>query len=97
MRDWFMRDWLNIAFERPTVRRALKAAAIVGLLQITINHGDHLLRGDVDATRMLKMVLTACVPYLVSTFSSVGAVRQMRRASVDTEPTAGRSKRMERL
>lgn len=85
-----MRDWLRIAVAKPTVRRALKAAAIVGLLQITINHGDHLLRGDVDATRLVKMVLTACVPYLVSTFSSVGAILHTHSAGAETEPNTGR-------
>lgn len=73
-----MRTWLAIALSGPTVRRALKAAAIVGTLQITINHGDNLLRGEIDAVRVLKMCLTACVPYLVSTFSSVGAILHSR-------------------
>lgn len=74
-----MRTWLAIAFSGPTIRRALKMAALVGLLQIAINHGDHLLRGEVDAVRVLKMMLTASVPYFVSTFSSVGAVVHTQR------------------
>ncbi len=76
-----MRTWLSIALSRPTVLRALKAAALVGALQIAINHGDNLLRGEVDAVRVLKMCLTASVPYLVSTFSSVGAVLHLRRGA----------------
>lgn len=74
-----MPEWLSIATAPATVRRALKAASVVGLLQISINHGDNLLRGEVDAVRVLKMTLTACVPYLVSTYSSVSAVMHLRR------------------
>lgn len=73
-----MHDWLSIAIQPATVRRAVRLAAVVGLLQIAINHGDNLLRGEVDGVRMLKMVLTAAVPYLVSTVSSVGAVLHLR-------------------
>ena len=32
-------------------------------------------RGDIDANRALRMALTTVVPYLVSTLSSVGAIR----------------------
>lgn len=74
-----MPEWLRIAVSRPTVRRALKAAAVVGLLQITINHGDNLLRGEIDPVRVVKMILTASVPYMVSTYSSVSATLHMRQ------------------
>lgn len=75
-----MREWIRIAIQAPVVRRALKAAFVVGLIQITINHGDNLLRGEVDAVRVLKMILTASVPYMVSTYSSVGAVLHARNS-----------------
>ncbi len=78
-----MSEWLSIATSPATVRRALKAASVVGLLQISINHGDNLLRGEVDAVRILKMTLTACVPYLVSTYSSVSAVLSLRPPSTN--------------
>lgn len=74
-----MREWLSVAFSWPTVKRALKAAAVVGALQITINHGDNLLRGEIDAVRIVKMILTASVPYMVSTWSSVNAIFHLRR------------------
>ena len=57
------------------VRRALGYAVVVGSVLIAINHGDAVLAGDVDGRRLLKMSLTVVVPYLVSTFSSVGAMR----------------------
>lgn len=57
-------------------------AVVVGTILITINHADAILRGDVTTDRLLKMGLTVMVPYIVSTLSSVGALRSaMRRES----------------
>jgi hypothetical protein len=53
-------------------------AAVVGALLIAINHGDAILRGDVDRGRLFKMALTLLVPYCVSTYSSVAAMRAMQ-------------------
>ncbi|HEX2224376.1 MAG TPA: nitrate/nitrite transporter NrtS [Thermoanaerobaculia bacterium] len=74
-----MNEWLRTAAEPRVVRRALTYAVVVGAILITINHGDALLRGDVTPGRLLKMGLTVMVPYLVSTFSSVGTLLQVRR------------------
>ena len=73
-----MTEWLVLATERRVVRRALKYAVVVGAVLIGINHGDALLRGDISIGRALKMLLTATVPYLVSTASSVGASMERR-------------------
>lgn len=67
-----------VAFEARVVRRALIFAVVVGSVLIAINHGDALLAGDVGGTRWLKMGLTVLVPYVVSTWSSVLAVREVR-------------------
>jgi hypothetical protein len=48
---------------------------IVGAVLIAINHGDVILRGEVEPGRFLKMALTVLVPYTVSTLSSVQALR----------------------
>jgi hypothetical protein len=72
-------SWLALAASPSVVRRALLMAAAVGALLITINHGDALLRGELDRTRVFKMALTLLVPYCVSTYSSVGAMRAMQR------------------
>lgn len=69
---------LRLAFEPAVVRRALLFAVIVGPILIAINHGDGLLRGQLGAERWLKMGLTMLVPYLVSTISSVAALRGSR-------------------
>ena len=73
-----MKEWLRVAIEPAVVRRAIKYAVIVGAILITINHGDAILRGDITTPRILKMGLTVVVPYLVSTSSSVGAIRELR-------------------
>ncbi len=73
-----MVSWLQLAFCRSVVRRALAYAVVVGALLISINHGDAILRGEIDATRWLKMGLTVMVPYCVSTLSSVAATRRAR-------------------
>ena len=66
---------LRAAFAPPVVRRALAFAVVVGAVLVGINHGDAILAGDVDATRLFKMGLTVAVPYVVSTWSSVLAER----------------------
>jgi len=74
-----MPDWLAIATAWPTVRRGLMYAFWVGALLIGINHYDAILSGDIDRVRLAKMGLTVIVPYMVSTFSSVGAALETRR------------------
>jgi hypothetical protein len=71
-------EWLQVAIAPSTVARGLKFAFVVGAVLIAINHGDALLRGEIDGPRALKMGLTVTVPYLVSTFSTVGATLQLR-------------------
>jgi len=68
--------WFRLACEPSVVRRALGYAVVVGAILIAINHGDAILAGHVDGFRLLKMGLTVIVPYLVSTASSVGAMRK---------------------
>ena len=74
-----MSEWLRLALDRAVVRRALRTALIVGALLLAINHGDALLRGDVDGVRLFRMCLTLLVPYGVSTTSSVAALRSTQR------------------
>lgn len=71
-----MAEWLRLATGPSVVRRALRYALGVGALLIAINHGDAIMRGDVSLVRLLRMALTTTVPYLVSTASSVSALRE---------------------
>ena len=74
-----MRDWLGVATRPDVMRRALGYAVVVGAILISINHADALLRGELSPGRLLKMLLTAMVPYCVSTSSSVGAIRRLEQ------------------
>ncbi|MFT4926723.1 MAG: hypothetical protein ACI8WB_002821 [Phenylobacterium sp.] len=69
-----MNQWLTIAVGREVVLRSLKVALVVGILLTLINHGDVIYKEGItgiDANRLLKIVLTFCVPYMVSTYASV--------------------------
>jgi len=74
-----MRTWLKIACERQVVVRSLQYALIVGPILIAINEGDMILAGNITPVMVAKMLLTVCVPYMVSTFSSVGAIRSVQK------------------
>ncbi len=72
-----MKQTLRLALQPAVVKRALKYAIVVGAVLIAINHGDAIMRGDVPPARLFRMGLTALVPYVVSTLSSVGAMREI--------------------
>ena len=73
-------SWLGLAMRGDIVRRASKTALVVGALLIAINYGDVLLGENVTMLQLLKMTLTVFVPYAVSTYSSVGALRAAARS-----------------
>ena len=56
--------------------RALKTAAVVGSVLILINHPEIVLEGYLDTPTMLKSLLTFCVPYVVSGYSSALALSE---------------------
>ncbi len=73
-----MRDFLALAFE-PTVRsRALKVALLIGTILAAINHAPNLLAGSFTLANAVQVALTYLVPYAVSTYSSVGALLELR-------------------
>ena len=84
-------SWISVATSGPVARRAFLYLVIVGTVLIGINHGDALLRGDVDGVRLFKMILTPLVPYMVSTLSSVSAIRaHAAEPPPPCDPPAGR-------
>ncbi|GAB4370717.1 MAG: hypothetical protein Kow0062_05650 [Acidobacteriota bacterium] len=74
-----MSEFFRLAFRRDVVRRSLVYAVIVGGILVAINHGTALLAGQLDSSRVWRIALTVVVPYIVSTSSSVGALRESRR------------------
>lgn len=65
----------RIATEKSVMKRATRIALIVGIVIALINHGDRMMQGTMDSLAWLKCLLTFLVPYSVSTYSSVMAVR----------------------
>jgi hypothetical protein len=63
------------------VRRSLILCVIVGSVLTIINHGDLLIAGQMTGRQWFKVGLTYCVPYIVSTLSSVGALRAAQNAN----------------
>lgn len=74
-----MPEFLDLCFSGSVVRRAIITASIVGTILILINHSDALLRGEMDQKRLLQIVLTMMVPYLVSTVSSVTTILDLKK------------------
>jgi len=80
-----MRNLLYYWFQKRTVLRAVKVAAIVGPILTVINQYDLLLSGNYSARVIGKIVLTFLVPYCVSSFSSA-------RAEIEREVAREREK-----
>ena len=69
-------SWLGTALTEDVVRRSLKVSLLVGSILVAINHGDLLLSGEAGRELLWKIPMTYCVPYAVSTFASVDALRR---------------------
>ena len=69
-------SYLNLAFRKSVIRRAIKIALVVGCILALINHGDRIIFQDMKPVDWFKILLTFCVPYCVSTVSSVLAIKQ---------------------
>ena len=72
---------IEILTRTDVLLRALKMASIVGVILAIINHGDHILLGTMTATNWIKVLITFCVPFCVSTISSVLAIRREQNIS----------------
>ena len=83
------RPWLAMACEPSVVRRSLRVAAVVGTILVTINYADRILAGAIGGIDVLKMMLTYCVPYCVSTHASVQSIRSFQRATATATPAIG--------
>ena len=66
----------HIAFRKDVFLRAFKMALIVGIVLAIINHGDHIYLGTMTITNWTKILITICVPFCVSTVSSVLAIKK---------------------
>jgi len=69
-----MDEWLALALRRDFVTRSGKIALLVGTILVTINYGDKLIAENILPVEWIKIILTYCVPYCVSSYSSVTAI-----------------------
>lgn len=74
-----MTEWFEVAGQKAIVQRSLRIALIVGSLLTLINHYDVLFGEPLTTTRLVKILLTYCVPYCVSTFASVSTQLENRK------------------
>ncbi len=66
---------MQLFLQQDVQSRALKTSLLVGSILGAINYGDVLLAGDMTADRWLKLVVTYLVPYAVSSWSSIQALK----------------------
>ena len=71
--------WPQLARQPKVVRRAIYIALVVGTLLALINHGHAVISGAFDLENAIQVMLTYLVPYGVSTFSSVSALKEQSR------------------
>lgn len=62
-------EFMQLATTDGTPRKALITACVVGTILTTINHGDLILKGDYPP--LIKVALTYCVPFCVTTWGAV--------------------------
>ena len=65
------------ALEGRVLKRSLKVSVFVGTILMLINHGDKILNGTIEMDILIKIAVTYCVPFCVSTYSSVAARRSL--------------------
>lgn len=69
-------SFVSMALSKSVVLTATKVAAVVGTVLALINHGTAILELDIGAGHFLQIGLTYLVPYCVSTYSSVTALKR---------------------
>lgn len=69
-------DAWRLARQADVVKRAAATGILVGGILVLINYGDAILSGSLTTSAFVKIALTVCVPYCVSTYSSVAAILQ---------------------
>ena len=62
-------DYFTLAFGGGTPLKALLTACVVGTILTSINHGDQILSGNFP--HPVKVALTYCVPYIVTTWGAI--------------------------
>lgn len=67
--------FFSLVFSHGVVTRALRVGLIVGTILAFINHGDKILTMTLLTGDIYRIIFTYLVPYIVSSWSSVMAIR----------------------
>ena len=84
MKKGDFQKFLKFACKRSTRIRALKVACVVTPVLTILNHAHDMMALNLGTRFFFQMVLTFCVPYLVSTYSS--AMTELKNAEAHGEP-----------
>ncbi|NKB37134.1 MAG: hypothetical protein GKR93_08165 [Gammaproteobacteria bacterium] len=76
-----MNGWLEVARRPQVYRRSRRVALLVGTILVGINYFDRILIGNVGGIDLVKMLLTYCVPFCVSTHASVSAIIEQEKGN----------------
>ena len=69
LNGYHKKTFVSLAVSDGTPRKAFLTACVVGTVLIFINHVDVILRGELPS--LIKISLTYCVPFCVTTWGSV--------------------------
>ena len=69
-----MNLWLQTATSPEVIKRSRRVALLVGTILVAINYFDRIFVGDLVPLDYIKMLMTYCVPFCVSTHASVSAI-----------------------
>ena len=78
-----MSDFLKYCFQRSTVFRALKVAAIITPILTVINHFQELAALELGLVFWFQVALTFVVPFGVSTYSSAMAAGEEHKRKLN--------------
>jgi hypothetical protein len=73
-----LRCWRHVLPHPAVWKRSLITALIVGTILTAINQGNFIVHSGFSHQILLKMALTSCVPFCVSTSGALGAARIRR-------------------
>ena len=79
----------SLLFGHGTPKKAVLTALIVGTVLTIINHGDLIIQGKWPPP--LKMILTYCVPYCVTTWGAFTGKRAKLHLTVVEEDAAAKT------
>ncbi|SFD18420.1 nitrate/nitrite transporter NrtS [Pseudoalteromonas denitrificans] len=66
--------WFNLATSNAVTMRSLRVSMVVGTILVAINQADIIIYGELSFSHYIKILLTYCVPYCVSTYASVDSM-----------------------